>query len=145
MHKYHRIPSNRKPHNAGFTIIELTVTMILLAMLLSLVVPLLGTVNKQQREAERRVVAVQLVDNLLERLTAEEYDAVTQSAADQLNLGPADASFFPDAKLEILVKETGDDPAAKRVTVTLTWNDTDGVAVSPAQLTTFVYPTGSRP
>lgn len=134
----------RNPRNAGITIIELTVTMILLGMLLSLVVPLLGIVNKQQREAERRVVAVQLVDNLMERFTAEEYDDITQAAAEELALARQEASFFPAAKLEVSVQETSSGLAGKQITITLTWNDSDGMPVTPARLTSFVFPDGRQ-
>lgn len=145
MKRLHQTPSNLRPRIAGITVIEITVTMILLGMLMSMVVPLLGTINKQQREAERRVVAVQLIDNLLERFTAGEYDSVTQSAADELQISAADAAFFTHANLEVSVAKTGEDLPAKQITITLTWNDSDGVPVAPARLTTFVYPTGRQP
>ena len=145
MNIYHQTRSNRRSRKAGITVIEVTVTMILLGVLMSMIVPLLGTVNKQQREAERRVIAVQLIDNMMERLTAGGYDTVTRTAAAQLELPARDASFLPGAKLDVSVDEAGDEPAAKKITIALAWNDSDGAAVSPARLTGFVYQTGRQP
>lgn len=140
----HLQPQSRdRPRRPGFTIIELAVTMILLGMLMSLVVPLLGLIHKQRRACEQRVVAVQLIDNLMERFTAEDYESITQSAADQLAVPPEDASFFPGAKLTVTVSEIGEDIRGKQITIDLSWHDSDGAAVAPARLTSFVYPTGS--
>lgn len=139
-----RTRSNPAHHNAGFTVIELTVTMILLGMLMALVVPMLSLISQQQRESERRVVAVQLIGNMMERMTSNNYEAITQSAAEEIQLPAEEAPYFPDAKLTVTVTETDSGPNAKQITIVLSWNDSHGVAVAPARLTTYVYSSGRK-
>lgn len=131
--------------SAGFTILELMVTLILLASVMATVVPLLSWVNAQRRAADARQVAVQEATNILERFSARDWDDVSQPSAIAVKLSADTAESLRDARLKVTVHWDPQQPTAKRITVELRWKNREGDELSPVRLTGFVFRKTRKP
>ena len=125
--------------NAGFTILELVVTMILLGAVIVTLMPLLGAVAGQRRAAEQRQLATEETANLLERVSAWPYEAISPESTAALHLSESSQRLLRNPTLKIAVVAVDGQPAAKRITVELGWKDRHGRAAAPARLTSWVY------
>lgn len=130
---------------AGFTLLELTVAMLMLGGLTAMVVPLLSRVNAQRRAADARQIALQAAANVLERFAARDWDDVTQKAADAAKLSADSTASLRDARLKVTVHVDPKQPAAKRITVELRWKNREGDVLSPVRLTAFIYRRSGTP
>ena len=128
-------PTSRR---RGFTLVELTLTVVLLTVAMTTVVQVLGWVATERRAIERRQWAIQEVANLMERLTAEPYDAVTADSARTLALSGSTAAKLPEPELTIEVAEARGE--AKRLAIRLTWRNRAGLRETPVRLTAWIYP-----
>jgi hypothetical protein len=108
---------------------------------MTLTVKVLGWVGAERHNVERRQCAQQEVSNLMERLTARPFDAVTTTAARQMTLSPAARKLLPGGELEANVVEN--DPSggqgSKRIALQLRWRTRSGEWDSPVRLTSWVY------
>ena len=73
----------------GFTMVEITASVVMLATAMSLTVQLLGGLAAERRAAERRLCAVQEVANLMERVAARPWGEVTPESLRAVSLSPA--------------------------------------------------------
>lgn len=130
---------------SGVTLLETVVTLTLVVVLLSLIAPVTRWSNAQRRASDRRELAIQTAANVLERLSARDWNEITPAAADAVAL-PADAAAqLPEATLTIAVTPAETDPPAKRITVAIGWNNRAGRRVAPATLTAYVFAQGGAP
>ena len=127
----------------GFGLIELTITAIMALAAMAITVQLLGWVAAERRSVARRERALLEASNLLERLAARPWDALTADAARAVTLSAAARSALPGASLAIEVAPVAD-PEAKRVTVAITWRGRSGKAEAPARLVGWVYRRGGE-
>lgn len=123
----------------GFTLIEVMVAGTLLGAVMLTVTPLLGWVARERHAAEQREVAVQEVANILERVTARNWEEITSAAVSGVKLAPESASFLDDAELRIEITENEQQPLSKQVSVSLQWKDRFQNSVAPVRVTTWVY------
>ena len=129
----------------GFTLLELVTALVLIGVLMATVVPLMAWTGAIRISNDHRELAVQETANLLERLTTQDWDRITQASADQLQLSEQVISSLPAASLTVEVVPAEIDLPAKRVTVELNWNNREGDSVTPARLMTVVYQQGVSP
>jgi len=127
------------PARTGFTLVELIVTMILLGVVMTTVVPLLGWVYVQRRAADARLFAVQETANILERFTIRDWGEITQEAAEKIELSDQTAQWLKEPSLKVTVQEMDSELPSRRITVELSWNNRAGDRVTPARVTSFVY------
>jgi type II secretory pathway pseudopilin PulG len=121
----------KSARRAGFLLGELLITVILLAVAMTVAVRLVGWVALEQRAAERRERALMEASNLLERL-----------AAARAALSPAAQQALPGAELKVEVTEVDSPLPAKRLRVQVRWRDRSGGFEAPIRLTTWVYRPG---
>ena len=127
------------PARSGFTLVELIVTMVLLGVVMTTVVPLLGWVNVQRRAPDARLFAVQETANILERFTIRDWDEITQESADTIEISDHTAELLKEPSLKVTVQEMDSELPSRRISVELSWNNRAGDRVPPARLTSFVY------
>jgi prepilin-type N-terminal cleavage/methylation domain-containing protein len=127
-------PSRRQ----GFTLVELALTVGMLAIAMSVTVQLLGWIVAERRASERRQFAAQEAANVLERFAARPFDGVTPEAAHAVTLSEAARAVLPGAELSVLVDDRGASPNARRVAVLLRWRQRSGEWEAPIRLTTWI-------
>lgn len=106
---------------SGFTLIESSVAAVLLAAVLSIAVALLTSIARQRQAASLHAKAVIAADNLMERLTAEPFDAITADRADELRQASPVAEELPEAAVDVRVSDVDGPPLGKRVEVEVKW------------------------
>ncbi|HEV3021832.1 MAG TPA: hypothetical protein VGX76_05175 [Pirellulales bacterium] len=127
---------NHRRERRGTTMIELCVAAALLAATLSAVVAMLGMVARQRRGAELRAQAIEQADNVLERLTAEPWDAISPQHAEELGLSAKIAAALPNGELRVEVTSPPASATTKRIDVSIAWSPA-GRDIQRVRLTTF--------
>jgi Tfp pilus assembly protein PilV len=129
----------------GVTIFELTIAVLLVAVVLSGVAQLLALVSAQHRERERRIAAMHEAANHMERLAALPLSALTEATAAQAALSTEAAALLPDGELTVRVETAEPDvsgataPPARRLVVAVAWKNASGAAVKPVRLVSWRY------
>jgi len=123
--------------------IELCVAAAMLAAALSVVVTMLGAVARQRRAAELHGRALEEADNLLERLTAEPWEAITPERITELGFAAKIADALPEGELRIDMTSPGGAPATRRIDLTVGWRAAVGQSVHRLRLTTWVERRGA--
>jgi len=123
--------------------IELCVATAMLAVALSVVVTLLGAVARQRRAADLHARALEEADNLLERLTAEPWDAITPERMAELGFAAKVADALPEGELRIDMTSPSDAPATKRIDLAVGWRAAVGQSIHRVRLTTWVERRGA--
>ena len=126
----------------GFTLIEVIMTLSILAVAMTVTVHVLGWIALDRRTSERRLLAAQEAANVLERFAARPFDRVTPEAAKQAVLSEAARQALPGAEITVTVDERGAAPDSKRVAVSIRWRQRSGEWDAPARLTTWVERNG---
>jgi Tfp pilus assembly protein PilV len=117
-------------------LIELCVAAALLAAALSAAVTVLGMVARQRRGAELRAQAIEQADNVLERLTAEPWDAITPQRVDAWGLSAKVAAALPDGELSVEMSSPLTNVTTKRIDISVAWSPAGG-DIQRVRLTTF--------
>jgi Tfp pilus assembly protein PilV len=122
----------------AFTMVEVTLSVFLLAVAMTTTVQILGWVATQRRAIERRQWAIQEVANLMEHLTAEPWDRVTPDSARALTLSDEIRRKLPEPELKLDVDETGAGRGEKRLAIQLRWRNRSGTWEAPVRLTAWI-------
>ena len=141
-HSKTRRRSTRQRGCRGITTIELIVSMSLLALLFSTILPMLRWADWQKKESQRRTIATQFASNLLEELTSQKYAGLTKAIAEQSEVPEEYREVLPDAKLNVDLTPTEESPVGQKITVTLRWTNRSGQSSRPVRLTSYVYQNG---
>ncbi|MGQ0635709.1 MAG: type IV pilus modification PilV family protein [Planctomycetaceae bacterium] len=129
----------RRPR-AGFTLVELTIAALLLGAIFVSVIPVLGLITRDRREAERRQLALIAAENLLDRLAALPYSDLTVERVARYRLPETVAGQLPEAALRCDVSADDDSQSAKRISVELRWQKGASATSPPMRLTAWVFP-----
>jgi Tfp pilus assembly protein PilV len=129
------IPAARR---RAFTMVEVTLSVFLLAVAMTTTVQILGWVATQRRAIERRQWAIQEVANLMEHLTAESWDRVTPDSARALTLSDEIRRKLPEPELKLDVDETEAGRGEKRLALQLRWRNRSGTWEAPVRLTAWI-------
>jgi Tfp pilus assembly protein PilV len=122
----------------AFTMVEVTLSVFLLAVAMTTTVQILGWVATQRRAIERRQWAIQEVANLMEHLTAEPWDRVTPDSARALTLSDEIRRKLPEPELKLDVEETEAGRGEKRLAIQLRWRNRSGTWEAPVRLTAWI-------
>lgn len=134
-----------KGNRRGYSLLELTMSVIVLMAAMSLTVKVLGWVGMERRAADRRLWAIQEMGNVMERVAGEPFDKLTKASVESLTTEGHLERVLPGALWEVGVVD--DDKKAltsKRVTIGLRWKERAGGWEAPLTLTTWVY-AGRKP
>jgi hypothetical protein len=104
----------------------------------SAAIPTLAWIARERQLTRQRQAAQLEVGNLMERLTALEWNELTPERTAQTGLSPALREQLPDAELTVAVS---DDATlnARRVFVELRWEIVPGRPAPPVRLVSWVY------
>jgi Tfp pilus assembly protein PilV len=118
------------------TLLELVVAAALLGTILIICLQLLAATAQQRRHADQRQLALVEVENTMERLAAWPWNELTpKTTAGQLS--PTVRSRLPGAELKVEVTTSSAEPSAKRIAVTLRWQDHSGQFEKPVTIVTW--------
>lgn len=122
----------------GSLLLEISVAAALLGSLLVIINQMAVRVHRQTAITEQHYVAQQTLQNLLEQLTAEDFQAVSNESIDALSLSSLAQAKLPAGRItgEVVVEENP--VPAKRLTLHLYWLR-EAEAEFSTSLTTWVY------
>lgn len=100
---------------------------------------ILVSVNANRRMAERLLMATEELNNQLERLASQEWNALTAEKVKQTQLSGFAASGLPNAELKITVHEVESPAKAKRLDAELRWEDRGSGMRPPLRMSTWVF------
>jgi prepilin-type N-terminal cleavage/methylation domain-containing protein len=123
----------------GFTLLEILVSCVLLATLLTLCLQLVGVSAAQRKSAGLRETALLEAANALERVYAGRWEDLTPETAGRLSLSDQAASSLPGGNLTVEVQTPEDDPAAKRIAVEVRWEPGRGKPPEHVRLVAWKY------
>lgn len=132
-----RRPRGRR--HRGVTLIEVSVSILLVASLGSLVVGGLVSRGRQQHSIDVRELAVVEAGNLMEQLTSLSWNDLTQERLAPLMLSDNFRQALPAATWELTVEPSTEKPEAKRIGIKIEYRDRVGQPVRPVRLTSWVY------
>ena len=121
----------------GFSLIEQIVAAALLAAVMVTLIPLLVLVGQECRTTEQRQAAMMEVENLMDRLTAQSWDELTDESVERVELSDHLRQRLKDPSLVIKVQAVDDN--AKRIRIEMTWKHRSGQFHSPVRLSAWTY------
>ena len=124
---------------AGFTLIELVGTCVILGSVFSIVVPMMLIVARERRSTEQRQFAMQHAANLLDDSTAESWDKLSPG---ELSLPVASEdliSVLPDLQRSLVVRQIQGDLPSRQIVATVRWRGASGKMDSGVKLSTWVF------
>jgi type II secretory pathway pseudopilin PulG len=134
----------RRSQRTGFTILELTVSIGLLAILMTTSVQMLRLASRQQRALERRATELQTIQAVAELAGNIPWDQLTPAALDQIQIPDRTKPYLQEAKLSIEMAEEAD-PIARRIYIELNPSGATGQPAPTTRLTTWVFPDQTQP
>jgi prepilin-type N-terminal cleavage/methylation domain-containing protein len=123
----------------GFTILELSVAMIILVALMSLSVKWVAATGGQRREARWRQAALGEAANVMERLAGKTWDELTAPQAAKVALSDEARQALPDGAVAVQVAQPAGDPEAKEIAVTVRWRPRAGTPETQVRLVAWKY------
>ena len=105
--------------------------------LLVVCLQLLGAIAEQRRAADQRQLAILEVENALERLAARPWAELTPQTVAPPQLAPSVRDRLPAAEWKIEITAPPAEPLAKRIAVSLRWQDHAGQFVRPVKIVTW--------
>jgi len=128
----------------GSLLAETAMSGVMLIIAMGLVAQVVGSVATQRRAWDRRQTAVFEAANLMERLTARPFEALTTEGAKDLSLSDEASRTLPDGQVRIEIIDNdpvgGDD--SKRVSLQVRWRNRAGDWDAPVRLTSWVHRRG---
>jgi type II secretory pathway pseudopilin PulG len=126
--------------------LELVVAIALFSTVTVLVVPVLGRVAAVRDEAAAHETAVLEAANLMERLAAlSARRELARSDLESLALSDAAVNSLAAPRLDVTLGEPEGEPAARRLTVAVSWENSAGQRGAPVTVTRYVYEAGAAP
>jgi len=123
----------------GLTLLEVTVTSLLLAVLFAVSMRMVGATAARRRAAEDRRAAMREAANVMERLAVRPWNELTPEAVADLRLSNEAANALRGATLKIDVTDQPGEPQGKRIVVEVHWRDSAGKSLPPRRLTAWRY------
>jgi Tfp pilus assembly protein PilV len=125
--------------------VEVIVSAVLIGTVLITAVPMLRSVARQQRAADRQQIALAEATNIMDRLTSRPWSGITPEYAGTLSLSSETSRQLPAVKLQVAVQSDAAKPAEKRIKLSLRWEEDKDAPAAPVELTAWVYERGRRP
>ncbi|MCC6125246.1 MAG: hypothetical protein IT426_09810 [Pirellulales bacterium] len=128
------------PHR-GSMLMETAVACVLLVALAGVCLKSFAAAAAQRLAIDQRQIALREAANLLEKLTAMPWDEIDK-AADAAFAETARKTLpkeLEDGEIKVEVAAAAGEPAAKRIAVSLRWQDKNNQWVQPVRLTAWRY------
>jgi prepilin-type N-terminal cleavage/methylation domain-containing protein len=123
----------------GFSMIEIAVASLLLAIAMTVTVQVLGWVAAERRAVERRQCALGEAANILERLAARPWKGLTAEAVKRVALSENARRTLPDAELTVGVNDSEREADARRIALAIRWRNRSGGWDAPVRLVAWTY------
>jgi hypothetical protein len=121
------------------TLVELAAAAGLLGMLLAVSLQLLAAAAAQRQAVDQRQLAIFEASNVLERIAGRPWSDLTPQALAAEKPSAEVLKEMPEAELNVEMATPSTEPNAKRITVSLRWQDRNGQFLPPVKLTTWKY------
>jgi Tfp pilus assembly protein PilE len=123
----------------GMLLIEMAVAGVLLLALTAVCVKYFAVTAMQRRALDQRQTALSEAANIMELLTAEPWSNLTPETLAKISLSPETKSALIEGELKIDLTDENTKPNAKRITVTIRWQDQNGQWIEPVRLVAWRY------
>jgi Tfp pilus assembly protein PilE len=123
----------------GFLLTEMIVAAVLLMALTMLCVKYFSVTATQRKALDQRQTALLEAANIMERLSVRPWDELTSEKLAEISLSPDLKSALPEGELKIDLVDENTKPTAKRITVTIRWQDRSGQWTQPVRLVAWRY------
>jgi type II secretory pathway pseudopilin PulG len=131
---------------SGVTMLELVAAIALFSTVTVLVVPVLGRVATVRDEAAAHETAVLEAANLMERLAKlSARRELTNADLESLALSDATGNSLVSPQLDVTLGEPEGEPASRRLTVAVSWENSAGQRGAPVTVTRYLYESGAAP
>ena len=118
--------------------LELVVSAVLLAALLSMIAPVLKWIGQVESLNAQRQSASEHLSNVMEQVAALNPNQRTQAKLDELCKQGLDELSFPKPEASVAITEETE-PAGQRIQLSLKWSAENGSQTSPVLLTAWFY------
>lgn len=129
----------KRTYRRGTTLLEVTVSLLILSSVAVAFAQLLTLVSLQRRTAQRRQLATGEAANVMEQIAALSWSDLTKANVAKLKLSQAVASKLPAGKLKVDLAPLPQQPEAVRVVVEIGWQNRAGQSVQPLRLSAWRY------
>ena len=134
----HQFPPKAR---SGFTLVEVAVTSLMVAITMILLVQVLSVVASERKNIDRRQCATREVANLMERLTRLPEHELGAAEISRSELSASAKANLPGADLSVKVDPSAD-PKGQHIRIALRWRNRAGSWEAPVRLDSWVFPRG---
>src|SRR5262245_37580870 len=130
---------NSRSKQRGMTLVELSVSLVVLGVAMAALVQLVGLAASQRRAMAQRRIALQEVANQAERIALL---AWSETAPDKLTSWQPSAELsevLPAAQCTIAVSQEPATPSARRIRLEVAWTNSVGQPVEPVGLSVWRF------
>jgi type II secretory pathway pseudopilin PulG len=132
--------SSRFRGRSGSILLELLVSAAMLASLLVIVNQSFIGLRRQSRLVDRRFVAQQVLENVMEEYTQQSWDKLSTESIQEITLPELAVKKLPHCKVTGKVVEESDPVLAKRIILRLLWDNYPGQPPQSIALTSWSFP-----
>ena len=119
---------------------EIVAATALLSVVTALLVPVIGGVADVREEAARHQLAVLEAANLMEHIATQRMDGpISVEQLDELSLSQSVSDRLTDPQLAITLGDPVGSPAARPLSIEISWENQHGQRGVPVQVVTFLY------
>ncbi len=130
------IRATRHPRR-GTTILELIAAGAVLAVLLVVCAQMLSRTAVQQQAVANRRAALQMASNAMERVQALPWSGLDAASVERIAQAVVEQGMLRDGRLAVTIDEPESRLPAKRIHVTVTWNEGSDEVERKQQLTAW--------
>jgi hypothetical protein len=123
----------------GIYLLEMAVAGVLLLAVMMLCVRYFAVTATQRRALDHRQAALVEAANIMERITARPWSDLTAEGLAKISISPETKLALPDGELKIDLADEDAKPEAKRITVTIRWQDDQGQWSQTVRLAAWRY------
>lgn len=137
---------NSSLSRSGVTMLELVAAIALFSTVVLLIVPALTRVAAVRDDAAAHQTALLEAANLMEQLAAlSARRELTRADLDSLSLSDIAVENLTAPQLELALGDPVGDPAARALTIVLSWENNAGQRGTPVRLTRYLFNAGATP
>lgn len=128
-----------RPHGRpAFLLIDAVMAAAVLGIVLAIAAYFIARMSAERRALDRRQFAVVAAENVLERVSRQPYDELTDASLAREAVDPITARVLVDPILTLGVEESApDEPPGRWIRVELRWPGMGGVLERPVRLATW--------
>ncbi len=123
----------------GISLLETAVAGAMLLTLMAVCVRYFAVTARHRLIMNQRQTALQETANVMERLTARPFSQLSAESLSPQALSPDARRLLGDAELKVEITPQGEKPSAKRIMVTIRWQDQNGQWTRPLRLVAWRY------